>query len=48
MTKITNKLKLNEVSIPKRQPKEWHMPAALKKALEEHEHWPHLKAKDWQ
>ena len=47
MTKKTTHPKFRKVRLQTRQPKEWDMPASLKKALEQHEHWPHLKAKDW-
>ena len=48
MPKTAIKTKFRRVLIQQRQPKEWDMPAALKKALEEHELWPHLKATHWQ
>ena len=42
----TNALpKFRKVHLKKRQPKEWDLPASLKKALREHELWPNLRAK---
>ena len=47
MPMTITKTKFRKVHLQQRQPKEWDMPASLKKALEEHELWPHLRAKDW-
>ena len=44
MPKINTLPKFRKVLIKKRQPKEWLLPASLKKALQEHELWPNLRA----
>ena len=48
MPKKAKRVTFRKVEVKTRKRKEWAMPAALKKALSDHELWPHLKAKHWQ